>query len=311
MSAADQHDNQRGLRAGIAAYTIWGLLTIYWKQLKDFDAVELIGWRVAMAALMMAIVVAAGRSWTGIIAALRRGRSAAWIVLAAVLLTGNWGSYVYAVVNDQVIETALGYFIAPLGTMAVGVLVLGERPSNVQKFAAALTLAAVVELSISYGRVPLVSLVIAVSWTFYGLCKRNIPLSGVDGFAAESFVLAIPAAAIVVVFAGRSDSIPSSATSGQIALVALAGIATAVPLIMFAYSAVRVPFTILGPVQFLVPIINLLLGWAVYDESLPWDRVLGFALVWIALALVTLDRFRTSAAAKPATQPAPVGSARA
>jgi chloramphenicol-sensitive protein RarD len=305
-------DPQRaGIRAGVAAYAIWGLLTLYWKELTDFAAAELIGWRILAAALTMAVVVTARGGWRNIAAAFADGTTRMWVLLAAVLLTGNWGSYVYAVVNDRIIETALGYFIAPLGTMAIGIVVLGERPSRAQKLAMGFALAAVVELTLSYGEVPWMALIIAVSWSFYGLCKRNIPLTGVESFAAESFTLVIPAAVTVIVFAGRANSVPQSADAAELVLVSLSGIATAVPLVLFAFAAARVPFTVLGPLQFLVPIINFLLGWLVYDEPLPWERLVGFGLVWVALVLVTFDRARNTAPAAPpaVAQPAPVGSA--
>jgi chloramphenicol-sensitive protein RarD len=195
--------------------------------------------------------------------------------------------------------------------MAIGVVVLGEHPSRAQKLAMALTLAAVVELTVSYGHVPWAALIIAVSWSFYGLCKRNIPLTGVESFAAESFSLVVPAGIVVLVFAGHADSVPQSADARELVLVSLSGIATAVPLVLFAFAAARVPFTVLGPLQFLVPIINFLLGWLVYDEPLPPERLAGFALVWVALVLVTVDRARSAPAPGPpaVVQPAPVGSA--
>ncbi len=191
--------------------------------------------------------------------------------LAAALLTANWTAYVYAVVHERVIETALGYFMAPLGTMVLGIIVLKERPSAAQKVAIVLAAVAVVELTLSYGRPPIAALVMAVSWSVYGLLKRRVPLAAVDRFAAESFVLVIPALIVVAVTAGVSDSIPRTATAAELALVSLSGVATAVPLILFAFAAARVPFTLLGPLQYLVPTINFLLGWALYDEELPVD----------------------------------------
>lgn len=291
-------EQDQGIRAGVAAYLIWGSLTVYWKRLADFDPVELIAWRIATATIVMAAVMTARRRWPAIRATLTDRTALAWTVAASVFLSGNWGAYVYAVVNERVLETALGYFMAPLGTMAVGIIVLGERPTRAQKVAMVLVVAAILELTISYGRVPVAALVIAVSWTFYGLCKRRVPLSGVDSFAAESFVLFAPAVLAIVLLTSASDSIARSGSGAEIALVSLSGIATAVPLSLFAFAAVRVPFTILGPIQFLVPIINLLLGWLVYGEQMPASRLVGFGLVWLALVLVTVDRVRVNAAAR-------------
>lgn len=284
-----------GIRAAVVAYTIWGLLTVYWKQLADFNAFELIGWRILTAGAVMIVVITAQRRWAVMRAAFADRQLTVRIAAASMLLTVNWSAYVYAVVSDRILETALGYFMAPLGTMALGIVVFKERPTSAQKWAMVLAAAAVAVLTISYGQPPVVALTIAVTWTFYGLLKRQVPLTAVESLAAETFVLLVPAIAVVVAMAGRSASIPRSGDIGELALVALAGVATVVPLTLFAFAASRVPFTILGPLNYLVPTINFVLGWAIYGEALPWSRLLGFGVVWIALAMVTIDRLRTSA----------------
>ncbi len=292
--APNSHDARRGLRAGIAAFTMWGLLTIYWKQLTAFNALELVGWRIASASVVMAIVVTVRRRWPTIRAAFADRELAIRIAIAAALLTANWTAYVYAVVHGRVIETALGYFMAPLGTMVLGITVLKERPSTAQKVAIVLAAVAVVELTASYGRLPICALVMAVSWSVYGLLKRRVPLPAIEGFAAESFVLVVPAAIVIAVTAGMADSIPRSADAPHLALVSFAGVSTAVPLILFAFAAARVPFTVLGPLQYLIPTINLLLGWALYDEELPAARLLGFGIVWAALLIITVEGVRST-----------------
>jgi chloramphenicol-sensitive protein RarD len=294
------HDLGRGIRAGIAAYVLWGLLTIYWKQLTGFNAFELIGWRILSASIVMAVVVSLRGRWPAIHAALADRALAARIGIAAALLTANWTSYVYAVVHDRVIETALGYFMAPLGTMVLGITVLKERPSAAQKVALVLATAAVVELTVSYGQPPVAALVMAVTWSVYGLLKRRVPLAAVDSFAAESFVLVVPAAIVVAASAGLSDGIPRTGSAPDLGLVALSGVTTAVPLILFAFAALRVPLTMLGPLQYLLPTINFVLGWALYDEDLPWSRLVGFGLVWAALLIVTVDGVRSTVARRAA-----------
>lgn len=288
-----------GIQAGIAAYLIWGLLTLYWKQLADFDPFELIAWRILFSSVVMATVITVRHRWAVLAAALRSGRLLLRLTLAAVLLTVNWTSYVYAVVNDRVIETALGYFMAPLGTMLLGIVVLKERPRFWQWVALACAVVAVVVLSISYGRPPLIALLIAVSWSFYGLLKRQIPLTAIESLAGETFVLIVPAIIVAALLAGADDAIPTVATGGEWALIALTGVGTAVPLLLFAVAAQRVPFTILGPLQYLVPTINFALGWLVYDEALPADRVVGFAIVWLALAATAVDQVMAARANRP------------
>ena len=290
----DEHEVARGIRAGFIAYAIWGLLTIYWKELHDFEPFELIGWRIATSGVIMIGVLTVRGRWPAMRTAFGDRRLMGRITVAALLLTTNWTAYVYAVVHDRVIETALGYFMAPLGTMALGIVVLKERPTQAQKIAMGLAAVAVVILTISYGRPPYAALTIAVTWSLYGLLKRQVPLSAIEGLAAETFVLFIPALVAVGVMAGRAGSIPSTADATELTLVSLAGVATVVPLVMFAFAATRVPFTILGPLNYLVPTINFLLGWILYDEELPVSRVVGFAFVWVALAVLTADRLRTT-----------------
>lgn len=298
MNDAEDRRLRAGILVGIAAYLLWGLLTIYWHELDHFDAFELIGYRVIFSALTMAIVLSATRRWRHIVPAFRQRALLARVALTAVLLTVNWTSYVYAVVHDRVLETALGYFIAPVGTMLVGAFVLKERLHRAQAVGIGFAVAAIVVLTVSYGRIPYLALAIAVSWTAYGYLKKQVPLDPIDGMAAEVFLLLVPAIVVVTITAGAANSIPNSASGAQMALLTLSGLVTVVPLTMFAFSAQRVPLTVLGPIQYTVPTINLLLGWLVYDEPLPPSRVAGFALVWIGLAIITVDGLRRARAGR-------------
>lgn len=274
---------------GLTAYLVWGLLTLYWKQLHGFDAIELIGWRIVTAVVVMAVILSIGRRWSRLAVLRTDRRLAARVVLAAVLLTINWTSYVWAVVHDHVLETALGYFIAPIGTVMLGVLVLREHLRTAQRVALVLALASVVVLTVSYGRVPWLALAIAASWTAYGFLKKRVPLSPVESMASESFLLLAPAVVVVAALAGRSGSVPSTASPLEWLLVLGTGIATVGPLMLFAHAAPRVPLTILGPMQYIVPTMNFFIGWALYGEDLPLSRLAGFALVWIGLVVVSLD----------------------
>lgn len=295
----------RGLEAAVVAFVIWGLLTIYWKQLGDLDPIELIGWRISSAAAFMAIVVTISGRWAPVRKALADPRLAGRIALASVLLTVNWTTYVWAVVSDHVIETALGYFLAPLGTMAVGVFVLGERLTPLKQASIGFAAVAVVALTVSYGRIPWIAVLIAGSWTWYALTKRRVPLDPVESLAGELFVLVGPAVCVVAVGWFRDDGIPHVAAGAEWALLLGTGAITAIPLLLFAFAAKRVPFTVLGPANYLVPIINFLLGWLAFDEPLPLSRIVGFSLVWCALVLVTIDTFKRSAP-RPRRHPVPI-----
>lgn len=289
-----------GLIAGLSAYLVWGALTVYWKLLTEFDAFELVGWRVMSSAVLMATVLTVTRRWQHLRPVLRDRALLGRVALAAALLSCNWTSYVFAVVHGHVIETALGYFMAPLGTITVGVLVFHERLSRLQRIAVGFGAASVVVLSLSYGQVPWLALIMATTWSLYGWLKKQVPLTPLESMAAESFVVLVPAIVVAIALAGATDSIPSSASAGEFVLVLLTGVATVVPLTLFAWAAHRVPLTVLGPMQYLVPSINFLLGWLAYDEELPLWRVVGFALVWTGLVLVTVDTIRRSrSAARP------------
>ena len=285
-------DQRRGLQAAVSAYTLWGLLTLYWKQLADLDAFELIGWRVSTAGLVMALVVTVLGRWPSVIGALRNRSVLGRVTLASLLLTANWTTYVWAVVNDRVIETALGYFLAPLGTMALGVFVLGEQLTPLKRASIGFVAVAVVVLTVSYGRMPWVALILAISWSWYGLTKRRVPLDPIESLTSELLVLFVPAVALVGLGWLRSDGIPVDAAGIDWLLLLGTGAITALPLLLFAFAAQRVPFTVLGPTNYLVPLINFLLGWLVFHEPLPASRLVGFGLVWIALVLVTIDTVR-------------------
>jgi chloramphenicol-sensitive protein RarD len=288
----------RGVRVGAAAYVIWGLLTIYWKRLSAFDALELIGWRMTCAGVVMAVIVTVRGSWPRLRTAFSDRTTAIRLVAAAALLTANWGSYVWAVVNDRVIETALGYFIAPLATMAIGVFVLREQPTTAQRIAFGLLSIAVVILTVSSGQPPWVALILAATWSLYGLSKRQISLDAVDSLAGETFVLIAPAIALLIAVSGRANSVVSSADTREWFFVLGTGAITAIPLMLFASAAKSIPFTLLGPLNLIVPVINFGLGWLLYDEEMPAERVVGFAFVWVALIVVMYDRIRSARAAR-------------
>lgn len=292
MSKDLRHDARSGVMTGLGAYLLWGVLTVYWKLLDDFDAFDLIGWRIVTAAALLLLLVGSRRRLHVVLGALRDTRLAPRIAAAALLLVTNWTLYVWAVVNEHIIETALGYFIAPLFTAMIGVFVLREPLRALQKVALGFATAAVAVLTVAYGRLPFIALAIAVSWAFYGLLKKQVPLQPVDSLTAETLVLLGPAIALVAWSLGRPSAVFSGASSLQVVLVLLTGLISAAPLLLFAHSALRLPLTVIGPMQYLVPVINFLLGWLAYDEPMQAERFAGFVLVWIGLACSLADTAR-------------------
>jgi len=303
MSGDSQHDSRSGIATGLGAYLLWGVITIYWKFLDDFQAIDLIGWRIVTALTLLMIVAVARRRFRVIIGALRDLKLLARVAAAALLLVVNWTLYVWAVVNEHVMETALGYFIAPLFTSIIGVVVFGEPLRGLQKLALGFATASIAVLSIAYGRPPIIALAIAASWATYGLLKKQVPLRPLESLTAETLVLASPAVLLVAWSLTRDERMFTAASGVEVVLVLLTGLITAVPLLLFAHAALRLPLTIIGPMQYLVPVINFLLGWLAYGEPLSAARFVGFLLVWFGLVCTFTDTLRGRTATNVPTRP--------
>lgn len=304
MDTTDRHGIRAGTISGLSAYLLWGLFTAFWKLLDSFNALELIGWRIITAAVILTVLVVVQRRVGDVAAALRNPMLALRVTGAATMLAINWTLYVWAVVNEHVIETALGYFISPLLTSVTGVLVLGERLRRLQQAALVLAVASVIVLTVSYGRPPFVALAIAASWTVYGLMKKQVPLRPVDSLAAETVVLLVPAVAVVIWSFSRTGGIPETASFAEFVLVLLTGGVTAAPLLLFAHSAQRLPLTLIGPLQYLVPVINFLLGWLAYGEPLSATGFIGFGFVWCGLVISIVDTARHRSPVASSVDPA-------
>ena len=302
-------DERRGFLTGNVAYILWGLLTLYWHELTGLDAFGLIAWRIVWSVVVLAALLTVARRWSEV-RTLLVGRRIIPTTVAAIALATNWTTYVWCVTHGRVVETALGYFLAPIGLVLVGVVMFHERLRRAQNVALVLCGAAVVVLAAGYGSPPYFALLIAVSWTIYGVSKKRAALPPLEGLAAETLVLAPVAIVLLLVMQANGTPSVGGASTLQLVLVPLTGLVTTVPLLLFAYAARRVPLAMLGWLQYWVPTINLVLGVAVYDEAMPAARIAGFALVWIALALITVDGIRASRATPSAppveTEPVPL-----
>jgi len=291
-STDSQTPDRTGVLAGVSAYLLWGFITVYWKALTAFAPLELIGYRILMSVILLVVILAAKGRLSSLFHKLSADHLWTRVACAALLLAINWTTYVVVVHDGKVIEAALGYFIAPLGTMLIGVKVLHEKIRPIQLVSALLGLAAVVVLTISYGRVPYIALAIAASWALYGLLKKQVPLQPLESLMSETIFLVVPAIALIIWFSRYDNSVVKSANFWHIILVLLSGVVTAVPLLLFAAAALKLPLTVLGPMQYSVPTINFLLGWLAYHEELSPSRFVGFGLVWLALVIVTVDSIR-------------------
>ncbi len=283
---------RRGTLYGAGAYLLWGLFPLYWPLLEPSSPVEVLAHRVLWSLGVVLVLLAVLRRLPAVREALR-DRGKAWrLALAAVVIAVNWGTYIYGVSSDQVVETSLGYFVNPIVTVLLGVLVLGERLRTGQWVALGLAFVAVVVLTVENGRPPWLALVLAFSFGAYGLLKKTAGVGAVEGLGIETLVLLLPAAGYVAWLGATGDSTFGSEGTDHALLVALSGLITAVPLLLFGAAASRVPLSTLGILQYLAPTIQFLIGVLLYDEPMPPAKLAGFLLVWVALALFTSESLR-------------------
>ena len=282
--------SRKGLAAGLAAYGLWGLLPLYWPLLEPAAPVEILAHRIAwsLAFALVVVAVSGGFAWVRTLGARRAGL----LTVAAVLVTVNWGIYIYGVNSEHVVETSLGYFINPLVTVALAVTVLGERLTRGQGVAVAIASVAVAILTIDYGRPPWIALTLAFSFGTYGLIKKRAGVGGIQSLAFETAVLFVPAVGYLLWIGATGSGTFTTEGGGHTALLALGGICTAVPLMLFGAAAVRIPLSTLGLIQYLAPVLQFAIGVLIYSEPMPASRLAGFALVWVALMVFTIDAVR-------------------
>ncbi len=298
--------HRTGLAAGIAAYVLWGLLPLYWPLLEPSAPVEILAHRVAWS-LVFAVILLALTVGFGWLRGLGRRRML-MLSAAAVLVTCNWGLYIYGVNNDQVVETSLGYFINPLVTVALAVVIQGERLTRGQSVAVAVGALAVAVLAIDYGRLPWIALALACSFGTYGLIKKRAGVDGTQSFAFETGVIFLPAVGYLLFLGATGDGTFATESAGHTTLLVLSGPLTAIPLMLFGAAAYRIPLTTVGLLQYLAPTLQFLIGVLIYQEPMPASRLAGFALVWLALTIFTLDAVRNSRRVPVAGEPALVGA---
>ncbi|WP_406038779.1 EamA family transporter RarD [Micromonospora sp. NBC_00898] len=281
-----------GYLYGLGAYLLWGFFPIYLKLLRPAGPLEILAHRIVWSVAFVALLLAAMRNVGFLRALLRRPRALAGIAAAAALIAVNWGTYIYGVNSDRVVETALGYFINPLVSVLLGVLVLRERLRPAQWAALGVGALAVAVLTVDYGRLPYLALTLAFSFAGYGFVKKRLGLPAAEGLFVESAVLALPALAYLGWLIRRGESTFGHVSTGHTVLLVLAGAATAIPLLLFAGAANRLPLSALGMLQYLAPILQLGCGVLIFHEPMPPARLAGFALVWIALIVFTIDALR-------------------
>ncbi len=281
-----------GILLGLGAYLMWGLFPLYFRLLEAAGAVEIVLHRIVWSLLACAILVTAVRGWRTVRAL--TGRQVAVLAAAASVLSINWGVFIWAVNSAQVVETSLGYFINPLVSVLLGVVLLGERLRRAQWAAVGIAATAVGVLTYDYGRPPWIAIALAASFGSYGLIKNRVGrgVGALPGLTVETAVLAPVALAGLVWLQVAGRSTFTAEGPGLTLLLMASGVLTALPLLLFAGAARRVPLSTIGLLQYITPVMQLLIGVLVFGEPMPPLRLAGFALVWLALVVFSVDGLR-------------------
>jgi chloramphenicol-sensitive protein RarD len=299
---------QRSVALVLGAYSWWGLSALFWRELAAVDAVDQLAWRVVSAFVLLGSWLAVKR--------LRHRRSpasatpsqaptttgGAWLggLAASLLITANWGAFLWAVSNGQAVEAALGYFLMPLFSAALGVLALGEKLRT--RPAAALLLAAcgVTWLIVVDRRLPVIALILGSTFALYGLAKKQTNWSAATSLMVEVAFIAPVMATVLVLRTAQGESVTGDGQPRTLALLVVAGLVTIVPLLLFAAAAQHVSLILIGLLQYLNPTLQFLVGWLVLNEPVDQTRVIGFSFVWLALAIIVFDQLQARAPAADA-----------
>lgn len=294
MNQAEQKARYNsGLLAGVGAYLIWGIVPLYWQLLKPASALEILAHRVVWSLGLLLVVVYFRNLMVEVKAALADKQKMLLLFIASILITINWGVFIWAVNNGNVIETSLGYFINPLVSVALGVIVLKEKLRTLQKVAVGFTFIAVTFLTITLGHPPYIALSLAFSFGFYGLVKKMANVDAIPSLTIETLMLTPFFSAFLFYLNSKNElSFVSHGTTHSFWL-ATAGIVTVVPLLLFGTAVVRIPLVVLGLLQALGPILQFILGYLVFDEPMNLARWIGFLIVWLAVSVFSYDAIKT------------------
>jgi chloramphenicol-sensitive protein RarD len=292
--SAQPKNAAKGLTLGLSAYLIWGSFPVIITLLGFASPWEIVVWRILFVLIAGVLFIVVARSWQTFVSVFRNRQARPWLALSSVMIMVNWTVYVYAIAIGHVVESSLGYFINPLVTIVLAVFFLSERLRPLQWVAVGLGLVAVLTLTIDYGRLPWVALSLALSFGLYGLAKNKLAdqVTALHSYTFETVVLAPVALAMLAWVAATGPvEFTQNGWAGATGL-ALYGFLTAIPLILFGVAAQHLPLSWIGFMQYLTPIIQFLLGIFYFHEAMPAARWVGFALVWLGLAVLSVDMLR-------------------
>ena len=280
---------QRGILATAVAYVMWGLLPVFWKQVKDVSALEILSHRIVWAMVFNLIVLAVLRRWAWVRPTLRNGRTLRIFLLSSVFLSANWLTYIWAVNTGHVVESSLGYFILPLLNVGSGVLFFKERIRPGQWVAIAVATIGVIYLAFAQGGTLWISFVLAITFAIYGVLRKTAPLDSLEGLTIETAFCVLPSAIYLLYLEGNGMGKFGHVVGPTTLLLILAGAVTALPLLLFASGVRQIPLSTVGVLQYISPILQFMLGAFVYQEPFSPARWIGFAIVWLALIIYTSE----------------------
>ena len=291
-------EDRRGVWLAFGAYAVWGLLPVYWKALHAVPAAAILANRIVWSAIFVAVLLSAGRNWGWLAAALRSRRIVLTYISAGVLLSINWYIYIWAVNAGFLVDSSLGYFITPLVNVLLGVLVFRERLRLSQWTAVALAAAGVLYITATYGQLPWIGLSLAATFGVYGLVKKQARLPSLQGMALETAAIVLPALGFLIYQEASGAGVLGHVDWWTTLLLVSTGVITVIPLLWFADAAQRIPLSMMGLIQYISPTLMFLLGLLVFHETFDVHKLVGFVLIWAALAVYWI------ASARPAKAPA-------
>ncbi|MBC2579156.1 EamA family transporter RarD [Clostridium sp. DJ247] len=284
------NEKTAGVIYAVAAYVLWGILPIYWKFINSVFSIEILSNRIAWAFVFMIVIIAATKQWENLKRIARDKKQMFYIFIASILIAFNWGSYIWAVNSDKIVDSSLGYYINPLFAVVLGVVIFKEKLSFWQGVALSMASIGVIIKTLQYGKIPWISLGLAISFGLYGAIKKSIKANSIVGLTLETTMLTPIAAAYIA--SRQFSGLGAFEREGAVVILLLigSGIVTAVPLLLFASRAKRLPMSVLGFTQYISPTISLLIGIFVYHEGFTAMDMIGFGFIWAALAIYSLSQ---------------------
>jgi len=285
--------NKLGLLFGISAYSLWGAFPLYWPLLEPANALEIVSHRAVWTLVFCFIVLAATKALKSTLATLKQPKITIRLFLTSLLISINWLVYIWATNNGHVVEASLGYYINPLIIIGFGVILLKEKMRPLQWVAVTIASIGVLVLTIDYGRLPWIALVLAISWGSYGLIKKQLGLGALEGLAIETLISAFFYLGYLI-YIGNQGTGQFGHSWGLTLLLMSAGAVTAIPLLLFNGSTNRLPFTTIGLLQYITPTLQFSVGVWVRHEDMPTARWIGFLIIWVALSTLAIDLVKSS-----------------